>query len=1813
MADKDDNQYKRLPVVLQTTAIKNFFEYTVDQLYSEANVETLNGFVGTPNWDGIRAEGAYIEEPTTTKQAYSLTPTINTISPESGEPESLIYYDEVVDIIKTYGVDVRNQNKLFDAPYFTFSPPINEDKLVNYSEYYWAPPGANVTPNAIIITGTVESPVDVEEDILGQQYYVNYGANANVTFRNGMVVEFQGPLITPQEPYSGNTYVVEGVGTAIDLVPLDRTTTAPYDANVEPSYVVIERGATNNNGWSRNNYWFHKNNWYDTGEIPPDRIYRAQRPIIEFDHRLETYNQGSQYLQDVDLAVTTYNYNQVNGLPGNVDIDGVDPAGKTMIFPSEGPDKAPYIYLASAYDTETIAVAYATTNNPYYVPQEEANLTVEIAGEPGDGYVDKIVVNDGGSGYAPEFTEVVVLTEDDVDPAFAEPVIYKGLYLGQDTITVTNPGAGYESNTISISFVTDKPTGQEIPPVANPQLNTNGEILFIDVITRGANYDYDANISVVITGANSSTASAEVTDRLVYKSLNIGNTSIRVKQEGTGYDTANALNTQVVFSVSNPTGLEVLPTANVELNANGNVTAILVTSSGNNIDYNSELTLEITDIRGGHAPENTALAEVTQNGVTGNIVQNGSYDSYIDEVIVTYQGRGYTGYKSIVLEPIANVSVGDSVLITQGTTQQGNEYYYSPEGWVLADTKRTPNDAPLFVIYDDTGTRMDDEAKYPQSDFAGNKIFSYATPDDIRDEDAANVAITLEQDPVLGFPLVYRPFKASSEIVFTNNLEHDKYTYIPIGSDDSIDIIGYNFYHLLPESGQPTDDFYPYWKPSNTPFNQAIVSRYQLSQIEIDRNIRDFFVGCIPNPSTINYSQADINMYVNGKVFKGFQYQNQPGGYIRVDDGYTFKAGDYVEIIAYSDTGLLSLQSASKYELPLGWGRNIFKENIRFTSEPEYLQHFKTQIESQIGFVGEPLGQNNYQSTAQDTSYATEIVQSDSDVILAGYLLDDQPHNLIDALRFNSGEYSKYKARLKKCINEYYAQNKVDENNIDRTLELILRELIAFRVGKNVFNRTYMVPFGDNYFTEQTTVGGTADTIVLDSYLDLSLIEHSLLVFATGQGSLFTDMLVVDRDYVIESSNPITIKLNGDYLGSTITTKLYTSERDSAQCPPTPSVLGIYPLFQPEIITDDTFETPQQVLVGHDGSKTPTYGDARDQLLLDFEQRIYNAAKKEFREANSLPELNFFDIRPGEFRDTGFSYVEWYNLMRYHFSTWAGINQVDPITNEFYDINDPWTWNYRGYSDTYPGHWRGLYEYYYDTVRPHTHPWEMLGFTEKPLWWDDQYGTSYGSDNSDMWLDLEKGIIRQGSRENLTQDLWKLDTNPYARPDLFKYIPVDANGDLLTPNLLPSGSVQTDIEYITNLPSDWDTTYPIFAESFTYTITKTDSNGDPYDAIEVYPGVTLSYSGSNVYVQSDGSLNYEPPPGRFDPQPFSVNLPNTLTYGPSKMPQGSDITSGGLIGLGVNGIALINPVSGRSFEDQGLWHYNEVFDGGYDYDNPGRYDENGGYQYYVLPPKIINGGNQFDPSEHSPIIGWALDGLPIYGPYGYSQYSNDGTVDISDIVNIKSPFVLRSDGRPGPGPGGTPTGLFVEDYVVNHDLSGTQGYAGSKFGPTNGEDFAIRYGVTPESPDEPQWFYVQCQDDDGNPMFPYAVGGGKKEFPEGYSRFVYNNQFYGTPNDLGGVFSVTITDCGYGYTGVAGVKFTGDGQNASGYSTKSDGAIRNVVVTSPGKNYAWDTTTIEILGDGTGATCEPIVIDGQITGVRMTNFGRRLYLCYSNY
>ena len=69
--------YKKLPGILQTNPIKNFFETTVEQLYSKANVETIKGFIGTQTSEYSTLSGAFVDQGNSIRSAYSLSPIVN--------------------------------------------------------------------------------------------------------------------------------------------------------------------------------------------------------------------------------------------------------------------------------------------------------------------------------------------------------------------------------------------------------------------------------------------------------------------------------------------------------------------------------------------------------------------------------------------------------------------------------------------------------------------------------------------------------------------------------------------------------------------------------------------------------------------------------------------------------------------------------------------------------------------------------------------------------------------------------------------------------------------------------------------------------------------------------------------------------------------------------------------------------------------------------------------------------------------------------------------------------------------------------------------------------------------------------------------------------------------------------------------------------------------------------------------------------------------------------------------------------------------------------------------------------------------------------------------------------------------------------------------------------------------------------------------------------------------------------------------------------------------------------------------------------
>lgn len=136
--------------------------------------------------------------------------------------------------------------------------------------------------------------------------------------------------------------------------------------------------------------------------------------------------------------------------------------------------------------------------------------------------------------------------------------------------------------------------------------------------------------------------------------------------------------------------------------------------------------------------------------------------------------------------------------------------------------------------------------------------------------------------------------------------------------------------------------------------------------------------------------------------------------------------------------------------------------------------------------------------------------------------------------------------------------------------------------------------------------------------------------------------------------------------------------------------------------------------------------------------------------------------------------------------------------------------------------------------------------------------------------------------------------------------------------------------------------------------------------------------------------------------------------------------------------------------------------------------------------------------HHSPILGWANDGLPIYGPYGRDE---KGTVR-----RMRSSFRLRqmtqrktlapwaaalhnvsvtlpADQFGPPVSKAYPLGWYIEDFEYVEGLGDLDLYNG-------------RFAITPDFPKGTYAYYVSI-DEDGLPAFPYVIG----------------RQYYGQPID----------------------------------------------------------------------------------------------------
>ena len=142
---------------------------------------------------------------------------------------------------------------------------------------------------------------------------------------------------------------------------------------------------------------------------------------------------------------------------------------------------------------------------------------------------------------------------------------------------------------------------------------------------------------------------------------------------------------------------------------------------------------------------------------------------------------------------------------------------------------------------------------------------------------------------------------------------------------------------------------------------------------------------------------------------------------------------------------------------------------------------------------------------------------------------------------------------------------------------------------------------------------------------------------------------------------------------------------------------------------------------------------------------------------------------------------------------------------------------------------------------------------------------------------------------------------------------------------------------------------------------------------------------------------------------------------------------------------------------------------------------------FILGDNLSENNNVITENEqivHSPIIGWAFDGNPIYGPYGYSD-PTDQSSEINRLrtsYRLKTNLVLDATTNPNPvridGPllSEEAAGKFVEDYEYSFGLGDLDQYNG-------------RFCKTPDYPNGRYCYFVTIDaTENGNPLFPYVLG-----------------------------------------------------------------------------------------------------------------------------
>ena len=247
--------------------------------------------------------------------------------------------------------------------------------------------------------------------------------------------------------------------------------------------------------------------------------------------------------------------------------------------------------------------------------------------------------------------------------------------------------------------------------------------------------------------------------------------------------------------------------------------------------------------------------------------------------------------------------------------------------------------------------------------------------------------------------------------------------------------------------------------------------------------------------------------------------------------------------------------------------------------------------------------------------------------------------------------------------------------------------------------------------------------------------------------------------------------------------------------------------------------------------------------------------------------------------------------------------------------------------------------------------------------------------------------------------------------------------------------------------------------------------------------------------------------------------------------------------------------------------------------------ETDGSTAFGVEDLTLIGGKESTNVDHSPIFGWAYDGNPIYGPYGYTNPSGGG------IKQMESGYETQiQENRPSISV--FPLGYFVEDYIFTErgDLDEHNG----------------RFCITPDFPDGTYCYFATVNtvnDTDGpfrnfrRPLFPYVIGNTFQSKPNSTNYKVSSNQSDYNFED-GVLFRNTESNhtnadnSGYDYF----FNSNNERKQILNITSTSKGVVEQVAITTGGLSYKVNDKVDfnNSKSGGNGAEAKVFQVDGRL-------------------